>query len=78
MYQPPFLSAYTFSTSFLNQIGRKITINNPMVLVIGNKGINIKVIRTSAHLILAKKETDVIVLFPACFSGTLKESLSIA
>jgi hypothetical protein len=66
-YQPPFLSAYTFSTSFLNQAGRKITINNPIVLVMGNRGISIKVIRTRAHLILANRETDVIVLFPACF-----------
>jgi hypothetical protein len=44
------------STSFLNQVGRKITTSNPIVLVIGI-GPTLKImktIKTIAHLILAQ------------------------
>jgi len=73
-----FLSAYTVSTSFLNQIGRKITINNPIVPVMGSIGINMKIIRTRAHLILATMETAIIFPFLACFFEMLKELHNIA
>jgi hypothetical protein len=57
------LSAYTLSTSCLNQSGRKMTTNNPIELVIGNIGINMKVKRTRPHLILATMEAAIIILF---------------
>ena len=48
-------------------MGRKITINNPIVPVIGSRGIDMKIIRTMAHLILAKMETAIIFLSLVCF-----------
>ena len=53
-------------TRFLNQFGRKITTNNPIVLVIGTGPILkiIKTIKTMAHLILAQVEALFMVDFP--------------
>jgi hypothetical protein len=48
------------STSFLNQIGRKININNPIEPVMGTNGINIKIIRTKAYFILVEIESFII------------------
>ena len=43
-------------------MGRKNTINNPIVPVTGSTGINMKMIRTRAHLILATMEAAIIFL----------------
>jgi hypothetical protein len=53
------------STSFLNQAGRRITTNKPIVLVIGigPKPSAEKTIKTKAHVILARVETFMIGVF---------------
>jgi hypothetical protein len=57
------LLAYTLSTSFLNHIGRNINTYKPTKPVTGIIGINMKIIRTNAHLILAEKEPFIIDIF---------------
>jgi len=52
--------------------------NKPIVPVTGSIGINIKTIRTRAHLILEPMEDAIISLSRICFIEMLKACLSIA